>query len=75
MKVTVDRIENKIAVLLIRPKEDYDIKLPVKYLPEEVKEGSILDIDFKIMQKETEAAEKRVRSLLDKLQNKNSENR
>lgn len=71
MKVTVDRIEEGIAVLLIRPEEDYEIQLPIKYLPQEVKEGSILNINMEIDEQETEKARERVSSLINKLRNKN----
>lgn len=72
MKVTVDKIENAKARLLIRPQEKEDFYLPLNELPAETKEGSILEITFKIDADEKKAAEKRVGSLLDKLKNKKS---
>ncbi|MGM0414624.1 MAG: DUF3006 domain-containing protein [Bacillota bacterium] len=70
MKVTVDRIENGIAVLLIRPAEEYSCEIPVDYLPSETGEGDILLVDFKREINETEEARKRVRGLIEKLKNK-----
>lgn len=72
MKVTVDKIENGRARLLIRPQEKEDFFLPLQELPAETEEGSILEINFKLDQDEKKAAEKRVGSLLDKLKNKKS---
>ena len=72
MKVTVDKIENEKARLLIRPQEKEDFFLPLQELPAETEEGSILEINFKLDQDEKKAAEKRVGSLLDKLKNKKS---
>lgn len=70
MKVTVDRIENGVAVLLIRPEEKYSLEIPVDYLPAETKESDILSVDFKREINETEEAKARVRDLIEKLKNK-----
>lgn len=69
MKVTVDRIENKIAVMLIRPEEEYSLEIPIKYIDVEIDEGDILNLNFEKLEKETKAAGKRVRDLLNKLKN------
>lgn len=71
MKVTIDRIENEIAVMLIRPEENYSIEIPLKYLDIKVREGDLLNINFKQLEEEKKEAEKRVGNLLDKLKNKN----
>lgn len=71
MKVTVDKIENNKARLLIRPEEKEDFLLPVDKLPLGIEEGSILELKFKIKETEKKAAEKRVSSLLDNLKDKN----
>lgn len=70
-KATLDRIEDKIAVLLVRPEETIKINIPLSLLPGESKEGDILDIDIKKDVYETEQAKERVSSLLDRLKNKN----
>lgn len=72
MKVTVDKIENDMAKLLIRPEEKKDFFLPISELPKKTREGSILEINFKLKEDEKKAAEKRVGSLLNKLKNKKS---
>lgn len=71
MKVTVDRIENDIAVMLIRSDEKHSLEIPIKYLPDKINEGDILNLSFEKMEKETKEAEKRVGDLLNKLKNKN----
>ena len=70
MKVTVDRIEDGIAILLIRPDEKYRIEIPVEYLPGDVKESDILSVSFKREVSETQEAKERVRDLIEKLKNK-----
>jgi S-adenosylmethionine synthetase len=70
-KVTLDRIEEDIAVLLVRDEEKIKINIPFFLLPEGSKEGDILDITIDKDIQETEAAKERVSSLLEKLKNKN----
>jgi hypothetical protein len=70
-KATLDRIENRIAVLLVRPEESTKISIPLSLLPEGSKEGDILDIEITKDVRETEQAKARVSSLLNKLKNKN----
>ncbi len=70
MKVTVDRIENGIAILLIRPEEKYSLEIPVAYLPAGTRESDILSVDFKREISETDEAKQRVRNLIEKLKNK-----
>ena len=65
MKVTVDKVENGKARLLIRPEEKDSFYLPIKKLPKKTKEGSILELNFELREDEKKAAEKRVGSLLD----------
>ncbi len=72
MKVTVDKIENGKARLLIRPQEKEDFFLPLEELPVETVEGSILEINFDLKENEKKVAKKRVGNLLDKLKNKKS---
>ncbi|WP_424353538.1 DUF3006 domain-containing protein [Methanosarcina mazei] len=70
-KVTLDRIEENIAVLLVRDEETVKIYIPLFLLPAESKEGDILDITIAKDVKETEDTKERVSSLLEKLKNKN----
>ncbi|WP_292388042.1 DUF3006 domain-containing protein [Methanosarcina sp. UBA5] len=70
-KVTLDRIEEGNAVLLIRNDESIKINIPLFLLPACSKEGDILDITITKDVQETEDAKERVSSLLEKLKNKN----
>ena len=70
-KVTLDRIEEYIAVLLVRDEELVKIRIPLFLLPPDSREGDILDITIDRDIKETEDVKERVSSLLQKLTNKN----
>lgn len=70
-KVTLDRIEKGIAVLLLRDDETVRINLPLFLLPEGTSEGDILDIVITGDLQETENAKREVSTLLEQLQNKN----
>ena len=70
-KVTLDRIEEDIAVLLVRDEELVKIRIPLFLLPPDSREGDILDITIARDVQETEDAKERVSSLLEKLKNKN----
>jgi len=70
-KVTLDRIEEGIALLLVRDEEKIRINIPLFLLPEGSKEGDILDIAITRDVRETEDAKERVSSLLEKLKSKN----
>lgn len=70
-KVTLDRIEEDVAVLLVRDEETVKIDIPLFLLPAESKEGDILNITIDRDIQETEDAKERVSALLEKLQKKN----
>jgi len=72
-KVTLDRIEEGTAVLLVRDEEVVKINIPLFLLPVGSKEGDILDIAITRDVQETEATKERVSSLLEKLRNKNKD--
>ena len=72
-KVTLDRIEENIAVLLVRDEEAIKINIPLSLLPVGSKEGDILDIAITRDVQETEVTKERVSSLLEKLRNKNKD--
>ncbi len=74
-KVTLDRIEGSIAVLLLRDEESVKINIPLFLLPQESKEGDILNISIIKDVQETEAAKGRVLNLIEKLKNKNQESK
>lgn len=69
MKVTVDRFEGEIAVLLVRPEETKQILFPRELLPG-VGEGDILSITVQREENETEEARERVSSMIEKLKGK-----
>jgi Protein of unknown function (DUF3006) len=71
-KVTVDRIEGSIAVLLLRDEEANKINIPLFLLPLGSREGDILDVTISRNIKETEDARERVSNLLEELKNKNT---
>jgi len=72
-KVTLDRIEENIAVLLVRDEESVRINIPLCLLPPESREGDILDITIARNVQETEDAKERVSNLIEKLRNKNKD--
>lgn len=69
-KVTLDRIEDSTAVLLVRDEERIKINIPLFLLPVGSMEGDILDITVTRNIKETEDAKERVSNLLEKLKKK-----
>jgi hypothetical protein len=70
MKATIDIFEGKIAVLLIGDKGEIKLNIPISLLPEESKEGGILDITIVRDEKATEEAKTRVSTLIKKLKKK-----
>jgi hypothetical protein len=70
-KFTLDRIEDSTAVLLLRDDKSIKVNIPFCLLPQESKEGDILDISIDKDVQETEDAKERVSALLEKLKNKN----
>ena len=69
-KVTLDRIEGKNAVLLVREDESKMLIVPLSLLPSGIGEGDILEIEIRQDILGTEQARERVVSLLDRLKNK-----
>ncbi len=72
MKVTVDRIEGDLAVLLVRGDESVQILLPLRLLPP-LREGDILDIAIAKDEQATEEARERVSALVERLKRKNQD--
>lgn len=70
MKATIDRFEEDLAVLIVRGEVPTVIHIPEWLLPEDCKEGDILDIDISRDVEGTEAAKKRVSDLIEKLKKK-----
>ena len=69
MKVTVDRFEGGIAVLLVRPEETQAILFPRELLPG-VEEGALLEVIVTPEREATREARKRTASLIDRLRKK-----
>jgi len=67
MKVTIDRIEGTVAVLVSREDESVRVNVPVSLLPPGSREGDILTIRIEQDREATEAAQKRVSGLIEKL--------
>ena len=70
MRVVVDRIEGKYAVLLFGEKE-IKVDIPLELLPEGTKEGSILNARFELDLNAEQQQREKVSKLLEKLKNKN----
>ncbi len=70
MKMTIDRLEGTIAVLISREDESVQMNLPVTLLPPGCQEGDILTIRIERDRAATEAAKSRVSDLIEKLKNK-----
>lgn len=69
MKVTVDRFEGEIAVLLVRPEETRQILVPRELLPG-VREGDLLELTVRLDEAATQAAQQRTATLIEKLRKK-----
>ena len=69
MKVTVDRFEGEIAVLLVRPEETQKILLP-RALPPGVREGNLLELTVRLDEAATPTARERAASLIERLRKK-----
>ena len=70
MKVTIDRIEEGIAVLISAEDEPVRMTIPVSLLPPGTKEGDIVAIRIDRDEAATAASKDRVSSLIKKLKNK-----
>jgi hypothetical protein len=67
MKVTIDRIEGTVAVLISREDESVRVNVPVSLLPPGCREGDILRIEIDRDPAATEAVKERVSGLIEKL--------
>jgi hypothetical protein len=67
MKVTIDRIDGTVAILIPRVDESERMNVPVSLLPPGCQEGDILTIQIEWDRAETEAAKERVSGLIEKL--------
>ncbi len=70
MKAVIDRFEGDYAVVLFGADEIL-VNIPIKLLPEGVKEGTLLNVAFDIDYEGEANQRKRIASMLEKLKNKN----
>jgi len=70
MKATIDRIEGKMAVLLMGEDGKAKVNMPLSLLPEGSKEGDILSISIELDPEATEKAKERVAGMMEKLKKK-----
>jgi hypothetical protein len=67
MKVSIDRIEGTVAVLISRADESVRVNVPLSLLPPGCRIGDILTIRIERDIQATEAAQERVSGLIEKL--------
>jgi hypothetical protein len=70
MKAVIDRIEGKLAVMLMGEDGSQKVDMPLTLIPEGCKEGDVLDIAIKMDGKATGEAIDKSKSLIEKLQRK-----
>ena len=70
MKAVIDRIEGKLAVLLMGEDGSVKVNMPAILLPDESREGDVLDITIMKSEKATVEAKDRSKSLIEKLKRK-----
>jgi hypothetical protein len=70
MKATIDRIEGKMAVLLMGEDGKAKVNMPLSLLPEGCKEGDILSISIELDPEATKQAKERVSGLMENLKKK-----
>lgn len=70
MKATIDRIEGKMAVLLMGEDGKAKVNMPLSLLPEGCKEGDILSVSIELDPEATSQAKERVAGMMEKLKKK-----
>ncbi|OPY36297.1 MAG: hypothetical protein A4E34_00319 [Methanoregula sp. PtaU1.Bin006] len=70
MKVSIDRIEEGIAVLIVQEEPSLRIRIPASLLPAGSREGDILDLILEPDPAATAAARERVSGLIGKMKKK-----
>ena len=69
MKAVIDRFEGGFAIVLFG-NEEIKVDIPKELLPEGVKEGSWLRVNFELDLEETKKREDRIKAKLEKLKKK-----
>jgi hypothetical protein len=70
MRVTIDRIEGTLAVLVLRDDESVRVTLPVSLLPSGCREGDIVVIGIERDIEATTAARERVSGRIEQLKHR-----
>ena len=70
MKAVIDRIEGKLAVLLMGEDGSIKVNMPLILLPEGCREGDVLDIEIRKDENATIEAKNRSKNLIEKLRRK-----
>lgn len=73
MKGVIDRIEDELAVILIGKEEEAEIYWPLDYLPENSREGSMLEINVELNITETKKRKQKTKNMIDKLKKKHED--
>ena len=71
MRAVIDRFEDTKAVLLLGEAEKIQAVWPRQFLPANVQEGDILQLDFRIDSEATELARSEAEALLQQVLNSN----
>ncbi len=66
-KLIIDRFEGKYAILESQDKNPIIFNFPRHLLPQEAKEGTVLNINIGINQEETKRRKGKIQNLLNKL--------
>ena len=69
-KVVIDRVEGDLAVIALFDDDSVHFNLPVKYLPEGVKEGDHLHMAFTVDKESRQSQKQKVADLLKELTDK-----
>lgn len=67
IKLIIDRFEGKYAILESQDKDPIFFNFPLHLLPQEAKEGTVLNINIDIDQEETKRRKDKIQNLLNKL--------
>jgi hypothetical protein len=67
MKAVIDRIEGKLAILLMGEDGSQKVNMPLILMPEGCKEGDVLDIAIRMDEKATGEAIDQSKNLIEKL--------
>lgn len=69
IEAVVEKIENNKAALLLG-EEGYKVDVPLKFLPDNVKESDILRLDFVIEREETQEQVERIKHMIERLKSR-----